>query len=67
MHNDLREKHNSPPLLNNEELNTIASEYAESLVNNNGKYIYSPKIYKGQLVGENIVISESLLNLSKNS
>ena len=59
MHNDLREKHNSPPLLNNEELNTIASEYAESLVNNNGKYIYSPKIYKGQLVGENIVISES--------
>jgi len=59
MHNDLREKHNSPPLSNNEELNTIASEYAESLVNNNGKYIYSPKIYKGQLVGENIVISES--------
>ena len=59
MHNDLREKHNSPPLSNNEELNTIASEYAESLVNNKGKYIYSPKIYKGQLVGENIVISES--------
>ena len=59
MHNDLREKHNSPPLSNNEELNTIASEYAESLVNNNGKYIYSPKIYKGQLVGENIAISES--------
>ena len=58
LHNKLREKHQSPELVENEELNDLASIYAESLVNDkkrNNQFI----IYKGEFVGENIIISES--------
>ena len=34
LHNELRIKHDSPPLNENEELNNIASSYAKSLANN---------------------------------
>ena len=59
LHNELREKYNLPLLSKNEELNDMASKYAESLVENKGKFINTSNIYNGQLVGENIIISES--------
>ena len=57
LHNDKRKNHNSPELKLNEDLNIIASDYAESLVNKNAKNILNK--YKGEIVGENIIISES--------
>ena len=59
LHNELREKYNLPLLSKNEELNDMASKYAESLVTHNGKFVNFSNIYKGQIVGENIIISES--------
>ena len=59
LHNELREKYNLPLLSKNEELNDMASKYAESLVNHKGKVINFSNIYKGQIVGENVIISES--------
>ena len=59
LHNELRESYNLPLLSKNEELNDMASKYAESLVKNNGKFINTSNIYNGQFVGENVIISES--------
>ena len=59
LHNEYRENYNLPLLSKNEELNDMASKYAESLVQNKGKFINTSNIYNGQLVGENIIISES--------
>ena len=59
LHNELRQNYNLPLLTKNEELNDMASKYAESLVKNNGKFINTSNIYNGQFVGENVIISES--------
>ena len=59
LHNELRKNYKLPLISKNEELNDMASKYAESLVNNQGKYNNISNIYKGQLVGENIIISDS--------
>ena len=56
LHNDLREKHSSLELKENEELNDIATEYAESLVDKKENIL---KKYKNEIVGINIIISES--------
>ena len=55
LHNELREKHNSPPLTVNIELNDLAGEYAESLAEKNCQY----NVYNGEILGENIFISDS--------
>ena len=60
LHNDIREKHKTPKLKENEKLNDMASIYAESLVNDNQeKRDYEINIYNDEIVGENIIISES--------
>ena len=56
-HNEIREKHKSPPLKKNEKLNDLASIYAESLVTNQEKINYD--IYNDGVVGENIIVAES--------
>ena len=58
-HNEIREKHKSPPLKKNEELNEKASIYAESLVNNQEKINYELNMYNDEIVGENIIVAES--------
>ena len=58
-HNEIREKHKSPPLKENEELNEKASIYAESLVNNQEKINYELNMYNDEIVGENIIVAES--------
>ena len=58
LHNDLRQKHKSPDLKENEELNDMASSYAEFLVNNK-KNNYKLNLYNGEILGENIIISET--------
>ena len=57
-HNELRNKHGSPELQMNEELNKKAQEYAEKLLNNKNEKIISFNIYKDSFFGENIIISE---------
>ena len=57
LHNEIREKHSSHELKENEELNDIATHYAESLVNKNVKTIINK--YNNKIVGINIIISES--------
>ena len=59
LHNEIREKHKSPPLKENEELNEKASIYAESLVNNQEKINYELNMYNDEIVGENIIVAES--------
>ena len=59
LHNEIREKHKSPSLEENENLSNMASIYAESLVNNQEKGNYELLMYKDEIVGENIIISES--------
>ena len=59
LHNEIREKHKSPSLKENEKLNDMASIYAESLVNNQEKRDYESFMYNDEIVGENIIISES--------
>ena len=58
LHNELREKHNSPPLSVNIELNDLAGEYAESLAEKNEKNCQF-NVYNGEILGENIFISDS--------
>ena len=58
-HNEIREKHKSPPLKKNEKLNDLASIYAESLVNNQEKINYELNMYNDEIVGENIIVAES--------
>ena len=58
-HNEIREKHKSPPLKENKELNEKASIYAESLVNNQEKINYELNMYNDEIVGENIIVAES--------
>ena len=55
-HNILREKHNSNPLINNEDLNIIAKNYAKELFCS-GKF-YSNYTYKGEALGENIFLKK---------
>ena len=59
LHNEIREKHKSPPLKENEKLNDLASIYAESLVNNQEKINYELNMYNDEIVGENIIVAES--------
>ena len=59
LHNEIREKHKSPPLKENEELNEKASIYAESLVTNQEKINYELNMYNDEIVGENIIVAES--------
>ena len=58
-HNEIREKHKSPSLKENEKLNDLASIYAESLVNNQEKINYELNMYNDEIVGENIIVAES--------
>ena len=59
-HNELRNKHNSPELQINEELNAMAQEYAKKLFesNNNKKKYFSFNTYKDSFLGENILIAK---------
>lgn len=59
-HNELRNKHNSPELQINEELNSMAQEYAKKLFesNNNKKKYFSFNTYKDSFLGENILIAK---------
>ena len=57
-HNDLRREHKSSEIEEDEELNNMANSCIESLLSNkNG--INKLNIYKGQIVGENIIVSDS--------
>ena len=58
-HNQIRGKHKSPPIKENEKLNDLASIYAESLVNNQEKRNYELNKYNEEIVGENIIVAES--------
>ena len=58
-HNEIRGKHKSPSLKENEKLNDLASIYAESLVNNQEKINYELNMYNDEIVGENIIVAES--------
>ena len=57
LHNDLRQKYKSLELKENKKLDEIASTYAEFLVNN--KNANKINIYNGEILGENIIISET--------
>ena len=58
LHNELRIKHDSPPLNENEELNNMASIYAKSLANNQEKNNCEYNVYKEEILGENIFITD---------
>ena len=58
LHNELRIKHDSPPLNENEELNNMASSYAKSLANNQEKNNCEYNVYKDEILGENIFITD---------
>ena len=58
LHNELRIKHDSPPLNENEELNNMASSYAKSLANNQEKNNCEYNVYKEEILGENIFITD---------
>ena len=55
-HNELRAKHNSPPLVLNPALSTIAQNHSKFLAKE-GKKIYSNNTFNNQKLGENIYIS----------
>jgi len=57
-HNELRQKHNSPPLNENEVLNDLASSYAESLSIKAQTEKDNYQKYNEEILGENIFISE---------
>ena len=58
LHNELRIKHDSPPLNENEELNNMASSYAKSLANNQEKNNCEYNVYEEEILGENIFITD---------
>ena len=58
LHNELRIKHDSPPLNENEELNNMASSYAKSLANNQEKNNCEYNVYKEEILGENTFITD---------
>ena len=58
LHNELRIKHDSLPLNENEELNNMASSYAKSLANNQEKNNCEYNVYKEEILGENIFITD---------
>jgi hypothetical protein len=57
-HNELRKKHGAPDLTLNEKLNQMAQDYAQKLLNYEGKAVFPSNIYKDSLLGENILISK---------
>ena len=60
LHDELRKKHNSKPLnYKNMELNDLAKTYAKELMLNKKKVKNKPNIYNGEILGENIIISDS--------
>ena len=58
-HNELRQKHNSPPLYENEVLNDLASSYAESLSIKAQTEKDNYQKYNEEILGENIFIQLS--------
>ena len=57
-HNELRKKHGAKELKENDELNKMAQDYAEKLLNYEGNKVFPFNIYKDSLLGENILISK---------
>ena len=58
IHNEYRIKHNSPELKMNEKLNEMAENYANLLLDSEGKKAFPLNIYEyGSILGENIMIS----------
>ena len=59
LHDDLRKKYHSQPLnYENEELNDLAKIYAKELMLNEEKAKYKTNIYKGDILGESVIISD---------
>ena len=59
LHDNLRKKYHSQPLnYENEELNDLAKIYAKELMLNEEKVKYKPNIYKGDILGESVIISD---------
>ena len=56
-HNELRNKHGSPNLKMNEDLNKMAQEYASKILQLEGKTSFPSNIYNDSTLGENIFIS----------
>ena len=60
LHDELRKKHNSNSLnYKNTDLNALAKTYAKELIFNKNKVKVKLNIYKGEILGENIIISDS--------
>ena len=57
-HNMLRKKHGAEDLKLNEELNQIAQNYAEKILNYEGQKVFPINLYKDSLLGENILLSK---------
>ena len=54
-HNDLREKHNSPPLILSPALSTLAQNHSEFLAKEN-KLLFSNNMLNGEKIGENLFV-----------
>ena len=57
-HNEIRAKHNSPPLELNPTLSTIAQSHSELLAKKRKKIYSNNNIFKNQKIGESIYISK---------
>ena len=60
-HNDLREKHNSPPLILSPALSTLAQNHSEFLAKER-KLLYSNNTLNGEKIGENIFMGNKNYN-----
>ena len=59
LHDDLRKKYHSQPLnYENEELNDLAKIYAKELMLNEEKAKYKTNIYKGDILGKSVILSD---------
>ena len=58
IHNKLRIKHGSPELILNEELNELAQNYADKIINYEDRKIFPSPIFHDSLLGENILLSK---------
>ena len=60
IHNEFREKHDSPKLKINEQLNSIAQEFAKKILDLEGKKSFPSNIFNDSAIGENILISKKI-------
>ena len=58
IHNEFREKHDSPKLKINEQLNSLAQEFAKKILDLEGKKFCPSNIFNESAIVENILISK---------